>query len=432
MSDEEVQAPNPAASEGNGAVRPPPNRPTSQGNGAAAHPSWRAQAARDIPLPLPFRNDGSESFQLWARRYEVIQAARYRDADVNLDSVMALELPTRLPPELFIVWDNLPPVTRNSFASTKKHLQDVFGRKDIIASFQAFPNSRSRKPGEAMEVYAADVCRLVKEAFPDFEPNAAEYMKLTRFLAGLDQELQIKCHERGVKTFQEAFDIATQAERARQAAKLLPPPVANSGGATAPSVNIISESPVSLHKVVQDLTDTVRHLNKDLTDLKLTLNAQTLRPRQNTHSPTRARRSPSPSGRSPGRSTSAQMARSFSPTGRRQSSPDPYHKYPARYGHDSRRQDYSEHRSRDRAFSPRRFETPRESHYYRFSPDRHADYYDDMSRPHYERQSGDIRHRRNSPSPVRKRVSFRDNQSGGQQHHHDFVNQDGYQQGNYR
>ena len=124
---------------------------------------------------------------------------------MNLDAVMATELPSRLPPERFIVWDNLPSATRCWFAAKKKQLRNAFGRTDIIASFQAFPNSRSRKPNEAMEVYAADVCILVKEAGLD-----------QRFLAGLDQELQIKCHERGVKTFKEAFDIATPMERARQ------------------------------------------------------------------------------------------------------------------------------------------------------------------------------------------------------------------------
>ena len=138
------------------------------GAAAAAAAARVPQKARDVPLPPPFRNDGSESFQLWARRYEVIQEARYRDTGVNLDAVMATELPTKLPPELFIVWDNLPSATRRSFAATKRELQDTFGRTDIIASFQAFTNSRSRKPNEAMEVYAADVCRLVKEAFPDF------------------------------------------------------------------------------------------------------------------------------------------------------------------------------------------------------------------------------------------------------------------------
>lgn len=87
-----------------------------------------------------------------------------------------------------------------------------------------------------MESYAADVYRSVKEALPAFEPHATECMKLTCILAGLDQEL----HGREVKTFQKAFEIATQVERARQAAKLLPPtPSVSSGGATARSVSII-------------------------------------------------------------------------------------------------------------------------------------------------------------------------------------------------
>lgn len=59
-----------------------------------------------------------------------------------------------------------------------------------------------------MEVYAVDICRLVKEVFPDFEHNASEYMKMSRFIAGLVQELQVKCHERGVKTLTEAFEVA--------------------------------------------------------------------------------------------------------------------------------------------------------------------------------------------------------------------------------
>ena len=298
---------------------------------------------------------------------------------MNLDAVMATELPTRLPPELFIVWDNLPSATRRSFAATKRELQDTFGRTDIIASFQAFTNSRSRKPNEAMEVYAADVCRLVKEAFPDFEPNAAEYMKLISFLAGLDQELQIKCHERGVKTFKEAFDIATQAERARQAAKLMPPttPHTNSCGATTLSVNTISDSTAPLHKVVQDFTDTVRHLSKDLTDLKLTLNAQTLTSRHNAYSPNRHQRSPSPRGRDQGYSPGAQRyARSFSPTshmGRRHLSPETYQNSSARKSMDNRRQDYYG-RDRDRPHSPHRGEMSRDYHHYKFSPDRHPNY----------------------------------------------------------
>lgn len=423
MSQEEHRAPVGSAGRGDGA--------------AAAALAQVPQKPRDVPLPPSFRNDDSESFQLWARRYEVIQEARYRDTGVNLDAVMASELPTRLPPELFIVWDNLPSATRRSFASTKKHLQEAFGKTDVIASFQAFANSRSRKPGEAMEVYAADVCRLVKEAFPDFEPNAAEYMKLTRFLAGLDQELQIKCHERGVKTFKEAFDIASQAERARKAAKLLPPTAPqNSCGAKDSSVNTISDGVAPLHKVVQDLTDTVRYLSKDLTDLKLTLNAQTLKSKQDAYSPNRPQRSPSPRGRDQEYSPAAQRyGRSFSPNShmsRRHLSPEWHHNSSACQSVDRRRWDYYA-RSRDRPHSPHRGEMPRDyNRYSKSSPDRHTDYNNkDLPRPHYDRPSGNATNRRYSPSPVRKRVSFQGDRSENQHHYRDHGYQDDYQQGNF-
>lgn len=432
MSEERA---NVAGQPAGGEAAPPPLPPSAgQRNEAVPQPAVRARQvapkARDVPLPPPFQNDGTESFQLWARRYEVIQQARYRDTTVDLDLVMALELPTRLPPDLFIVWDNLPSVTRNSFAATKKHLQEVFGRTDVIASFQAFPNSRCRKPNEAIDVYAADVCRLVKEAFPDFEPNASEYMTLTRFLAGLDQDLQIKCHERGVKTFKEALAIATQAEHARQAVKLLPPnPYTSNSSAKAQSVNTISEDPATLHNVVKDLTDTVRHLSKDLTDLKLTINAQPPTQKYNTYSPSRAPRSPSPRHRSPEYSTPTRQGRGLSPTRYRQPSPAQYHNQPARYEVDSRHQGYYEPRSRGRAYSPHRIETPRDNRYYRYSPERHTDYYNDMPRPHYARQGGDLMRRRSSPSPVRKRVSFRDDRRGEQQHHQEH--QDDHRQENY-
>lgn len=100
---------------------------------------------------------------------------RYKDSGVDLNSVLAAELPTRLPPELSIVWDNLSPETQDCYTEVKKHLQTAFGQKDVIASFQTFPNAHYRLPNEAMEVYAADVCGLVKEAFPDFEHNASVY-----------------------------------------------------------------------------------------------------------------------------------------------------------------------------------------------------------------------------------------------------------------
>ncbi len=52
---------------------------------------------------------------------EVIEEAHYKDSGVDLTTVLAAELRTRLPPELFIVWDNLPWATQCSYAEAKKH-----------------------------------------------------------------------------------------------------------------------------------------------------------------------------------------------------------------------------------------------------------------------------------------------------------------------
>ena len=46
-----------------------PGRSDSRGSeNEAAAATQVPQKAWDVPLPPPFRNDGSESFQLWARR----------------------------------------------------------------------------------------------------------------------------------------------------------------------------------------------------------------------------------------------------------------------------------------------------------------------------------------------------------------------------
>ena len=76
-----------------------------------------------IPLPQ-FYDDGRESFPLWTRRYEFIQQARYKDSGEDMNRVLAAELPTVLPLNLFIVWDNLPLEVQSSYTETKKHLHE--------------------------------------------------------------------------------------------------------------------------------------------------------------------------------------------------------------------------------------------------------------------------------------------------------------------
>lgn len=74
-----------------------------------------------------------------------------------------------------------------------------------------------RAPGESLEVYAADVSRLVVEAFPDYGAVARREEKFRRFLAGMDPALRAKCLEQGATDLEEALTIAERCENAREA-----------------------------------------------------------------------------------------------------------------------------------------------------------------------------------------------------------------------
>lgn len=102
-------------------------------------------------------------------------------------------------------------------------LNDVFGRKEFLLHFQTFVNARQRLPKEPLELYAAEITRLVLEAFPNYVRPAIAMEHFRRFVAGLDPVIQAKCHEHGAATLEEALDTACKWERAQDALKLLPP-----------------------------------------------------------------------------------------------------------------------------------------------------------------------------------------------------------------
>lgn len=66
-----------------------------------------------------------------------------------------------------------------------------------------------------MDVYSADITRLVLEAFPNYDHNALEGEKFRRFVAGLDPALQSKIYEMGAENLEEAVRLASRCERAR-------------------------------------------------------------------------------------------------------------------------------------------------------------------------------------------------------------------------
>lgn len=72
-------------------------------------------------------------------------------------------------------------------------------------------------------MYAADISRLVAEAFPDYDQAARNGERFRYFLAGLDPALQAKCYEQGATDMEEALTIASRCEQARQAMRASAP-----------------------------------------------------------------------------------------------------------------------------------------------------------------------------------------------------------------
>ena len=198
---------------------PSQRRQDVTGTGAASPGTLAVSSALKIDLPPAFKGDGTESFTSWSRRFEVaVQAMSSTDAD--LPAVMASVLPTRLADAAFLYWDSLPSSTQRDYDSLKEKLRDVFGPIYSLPFFQTHVNARPRKPGESLDVYSADITRLVLEAFPNYDHNALEGEKCRRFVAGLDPHLQSKVHEMGAEDLEEALRIASRCERARAALQL--------------------------------------------------------------------------------------------------------------------------------------------------------------------------------------------------------------------
>lgn len=202
-------------------LSPAPLQRSVDVNSASATPpaSHPVPSALKIDLPTVFKGDGNESFTSWSRRFEVaVQAMSTPDAD--LSAVMASILPTRLADAAFLYWDSLPPFIQKDYALVKEKLREVFGPKYSLPFFQTNVNARPRKPGESLDVYSADITRLVLEAFPNYDNNALQGEKFRRFVAGLDPALQSKIHEMGAENLEDALRIASRCERARAALQM--------------------------------------------------------------------------------------------------------------------------------------------------------------------------------------------------------------------
>lgn len=151
-----------------------------------------------MELPAPFHGDGKdkESFSLWKARLELAVKACAEGQQQDIATI----LPTRPSGDALAYWLSLPPAVQQNYEQCAAKLNDVFGRREFLLHFQTFVNAQQRLPKEPLEVYAAEVTRLVLQAFPSYGAPAIAMEHFRRFIAGLDPVLQAKCHEHGAHT----------------------------------------------------------------------------------------------------------------------------------------------------------------------------------------------------------------------------------------
>lgn len=119
-----------------------------------------------VELPPCFHGDGKDkdSFSLWKARLELTVKACCDNPQQDLATI----LPTRLSGDALAYWLSLKEAQKKDYDTSIMKLNEVFGRKPFLLHFQTFVNVRQQLIKEPLEVYAAEVTRLVLEAFPNY------------------------------------------------------------------------------------------------------------------------------------------------------------------------------------------------------------------------------------------------------------------------
>ena len=321
-----------------------------------------------LDLPEVFTGEDGKNFGQWVRRLEV--AAEVLPQSDSKDSKLHLILPSRLAGAAFTVWESIPASDQKDYSKVKKKLASVFGNTNYLTTFKSCIDARKRQRNESLEVFAAAITTLVEEAFPKYDAAGKDGEQFRRFVAGIDKALQVKIHEMGATTFDEALDIAVRVERA----SLIGQPW------TPPDPSIASTSPKRDTQTSEALEKVLHRLDE------MELKMEKLQSKSSLHT------SPSPHRRSsysyadehqsrprhryfndqryqPPRSSSPWQ--SPSPHQRFRSPTPPSYSHP-RFRSPSPRRPYDGRRDSDR---------PQSAHYQRgSSPSRRESYYDERSR----------------------------------------------------
>jgi hypothetical protein len=270
-------------------------------------------------LPAAFSGSDTEDFNLWCRRLEVAFYATPQASKAQLATI----LPAKLSGNAFALWDSLSDEVKADYDKVKTTLSSVFVPHQSISKFQTSITARPRFPNEPLQVFAAEITRLCREAFPKYGQQAQDCERFRRFVAGLAPYMQFKIHEQGISSIEDALAYAVNLERAHEASQVpltpnLPsssPPISFPTYPSASSSFLPTQSPApSVHSIVEtSLTSLLQRLDSRLGDLQSHLDRQTSAapnrspPRSSSHRP----RTPSASRDMPQRRSNSPYPRPY-------------------------------------------------------------------------------------------------------------------------
>ena len=169
-------------------VRARSSSSSSESTGSSSSPSnkLRRQAMRRTgsnrkhsPKLPAFK--GKESWKVWYNRFRNIAARMEWSESEMLD-----ELIPRLQGDAgTFVYEQLPEDTWNDYKKLVAELENRFRKVESTKTYQTQFNSRSQKPGESLEKFAAELKRLYDKAYPKRDQQTRKEDLLQRFYRGV-------------------------------------------------------------------------------------------------------------------------------------------------------------------------------------------------------------------------------------------------------
>ena len=156
--------------------------------------------------PPQFPGKQGDDFELWVKRFE---AWAKLHAPSNEEKVLLF--PTLLGDAAFSVFLSLTELEQNDFDTMKSKFLAAYSSNAMIDAFRAELQSRVRRDGENLVVYAAELRRLVKRAFPKYNEEAREDVVLSKFLEGTG-DIGKKVRRRDPRNVEEAIEKASRLE----------------------------------------------------------------------------------------------------------------------------------------------------------------------------------------------------------------------------